>query len=257
LLFVGLLLVGLVGLAVWLGPIIIRDRSEVRAIKQAIDALPSEERDSLFDLIENLGNAPSRGGVGLFQPDNPNLSQVALKLPVAGQEYPWAGLFVTICAVEGGKAWPPVAFTLADIAPLEQQSRYKLDRYVVVPAYQSPTAKKASSVLSIDRYLKLSPCLKARVDELYPENPTRFLARLLSPNGKWEHGSGYDEVRFGLSAQYLQEYRLHKCNKCKRPMKLIVQMPGGMITSRLGDGTAYLFGCPSHPDETVTDYDMT
>jgi hypothetical protein len=254
---VGLFLAAVAGLIVWLGPIIVRDRHEIRVITQAIEALSSQERDELFDLIEGLGNAPSKGAIGLFKPGNLGLSQVALTLPTKIADYPWAGLFVTVGAGADRKMWPPVEFALADLPPFEIQSRYKLDRFCIIPAYQSQTAKKASSVFSIDRYLKLSPRLKARVDEIYPENPSRFLARLLSPNGKWEQSSGYDQVRFGLSAEYLQEYKLHKCKQCKRPMKLIVQMPGGMIMSRLGDGTAYLLGCTSHPDITVTDYDMT
>jgi hypothetical protein len=104
---------------------------------------------------------------------------------------------------------------------------------------------------------QLSPQLRDMAIGIYPANPDRLVAKLLSPDGKSEHRAGYDQVRLGLTAEYLQDYRNHKCVKCKRPLRLVIQVPGSMIHRRLGDGTAYLFGCASHPEDTVTDYDMT
>jgi hypothetical protein len=256
---VGFIIAAIFGLAIWLGPIIVTEIKATRAAKAAVESLSENDKANLFQLIEGLGNAPSKGAIGLLVPDDLEQIKVAFILPQSVPDYPWEGDLVTVSPAfdRNNWPWPPIKFEVSQPVAPSTLSRYRVTRFCAIPAHQTPKAKKASSVLSIDRMLKLSPQLLSEAKRLHAENPTLFLATLLSPNGKWRHGNGYDEVRIGLSPQYLQEYRHHKCPKCRRPMRLIVQIPGAMIHRRLAEGTAYLLGCPSHEDETVTDYDMT
>jgi hypothetical protein len=254
-----IILAAVLGLSAWLGPIIVQDIREKKAVKAAVDSLSEDKKAELFRLIETAGNAPSKGVIGLLVPDDLDQAQIAIVLPSNAPDYPWSEKLLTVAPAFDRKnwPWPPINFSITDFAGSSVPSRYRVDRYCTIPAFQRANAKKASSVFSVERMLQLSPQLREQAVSIHPENPHRFLAALLSPNGKWEHRNGYDQVRLGLSAQYLQEYRHHKCTQCNRPLKLIIQMPGAMVHRRLGDGTAYLFGCPSHPDITVTDYDMT
>jgi hypothetical protein len=114
---------------------------------------------------------------------------------------------------------------------------------------------RVQNVFSLDRYIKLSPALRNKLNDLHPKNPKKLLAQILSVDRRYASLEPFDQLRCGLSAAWIQSPRFHKCPVCRRPMRLILQAPGALLGSRVAEGCFYFFGCPSHMDETITDVD--
>jgi hypothetical protein len=178
-----------------------------------------------------------------------------LVLPKDIPDFPWCGRRVSARFVGWDKKRKPAPFELNLLADriLDQSSQdYTLlgNAEFFYPPFRSAPGKRGSHVQSVARYLQLSPELKALTAELYPPNPVALLDAALSAKGILN-----SPIRIGLSPDWVQSGRFHKCPTCRRAMRLVVQLDGYLVHPRLSDGRMYLFGCERHPRETKIDED--
>lgn len=242
-------------LIVALGILVAVGRIKHAAKVQAVLSMPEETRQEIIALVERIGNAPSRGYIGLLDRQRTKGAELNLYLPLIEPDFPWSGAHVQV-TLNDRKASDPVRFQVSNLTADQEEPSPEKVSWLAVPAIATGKKKRIVSVYSLERYMKLSPLLSAKLSELYPSDPTGFLSLILSVDGHNHLMEPPDSLRCGLSPAWIQSSRFHKCNLCKRPMRLVLQVPSFLFDRNYHDnGAFYLLGCPSHPDQTIQDQD--
>lgn len=241
------------GLA-WLAVGILRYNLERRTVRSLADAMPPKQRERIFALVEAIGTSPSKGYIGVMRDAPEPSGRLRLRLPDGLADFPWGGMAVDVLAADR-EAPSPVEFSLSSQTVAAQSSDEQPIRWVAVPFITAGENERGQSVFSIDRYVRLSRALAGELNELYAKNPQALLAQLLSADGRLSAAEPFDQLRCGVSAAWIQSPRFHKCPTCRRPMRLIIQVPGALLGRRLAEGSFYHFGCPTHPDQSITEAD--
>jgi len=218
-----------------------------RLVIAARAGLTQDDAFELSDGISRLGNQKSKGCILLRDLSAKSAGSFSAVLPDAIPDFPWSGKLVRAEYLGRGRGCP-VSFKVED--PPASAERIALHPKVFRPPRVKAATGKAQHVFSTDRYLQMSGDLRARMNALCPEAPLRLLEAVLR-----NQGIGEDAIRVGLSPQWVQGWRTHKCPECGRPMRLVIQLPGDAIDRKVAEGVFYLFGCASHPEVTVTDDD--
>lgn len=238
----------------WLAITIVKYNLELRAVRIVASALPSGQTDEIFRLIEAIGTVPSKGFVGVMRGAPEPNGELKLLLPEGMPEFPWGGMAMDIRAAPK-RSELPAEFKIhgqslevgeIDVLPIH---------WIAIPTIEVGKKGRQQGVFSLDRYIRLSPALGRMLGEMYPRDPRALLTQILSVDGLTHSSEPFDQLRSGLAPAWVQTPRFHKCPECHRPMRLILQVPGTLLESRLAEGTFYHFGCPTHPTKTVTDVD--
>lgn len=258
LLFSALLFVGLaLGLVVWayilywLVPRLIWLIKEIaaeirlyRAMKPVVEKLSRDDRSRIFRMIEKIGNEPSRGFLAFLLDHKPKNEPIAIKLPDELPNFPWVGQWVLVTPSAKPSA-VPVDFSVRTDLEADEAKFAKDIMFLKVPYFRAGgAAKRATSIFSVPRYLQMSTELSDCMATLFPRDPERLLSNLLRGDN-----------RIGLSPQWVQVARFHKCPICRKSMRLVLQIDGMEFGGRLGEGEFYLFGCTRHPEQLVQDQD--
>lgn len=239
--------------AIWLCTVIILFNLKRRAIRTAAEALSGEDVEHVLSLIERIGDCPSQGHIGVVRHPVPAEKSRIFILPRPDPAFPWGGLAIRVSKA-AGRGGPPVNFQIEHDLP-EGLPDDEVIRWLAVPRMLTGKGNRRQNVFAPDRYLKLSPPLREQLEKLYPEDPRALLSCLLTVTQSIEGVEPFNQLRCGLPPGWIQRPRFHKCPNCRRPLRLIVQVPGSLLSSRLAEGTFYFLGCPTHPAETVTDQD--
>lgn len=247
-----ILAIVLVG-ATWLAILIVRNHREWKKAKGVVDALSERELEKIRVLIEQIGTVPSKGYVGLVRASRETAGRLSVTLPDDLADFPWRGKVVEAVAAPGKSE--PVEFSIHEPPAQRGADEQPVFRWLAIPVIRVGQKQRAQNVFALDRYVSLSTPLRETLNELHPENPKLLLSLILSADGQHHSSEPFDQLRCGLPAGWIQSPRFHKCPACRRPMRLILQVPGALLKSRVAEGCFYLFGCPSHPDQTVTDQD--
>lgn len=237
----------------WLAVLIIRNHHEQQLAKAVIAALADAELEEIYGLIERIGTAPSKGYVGLVRGSPKSARRLTVVLPDGIEDFPWYGRIVQVVTASGGR--PPVEFRMHESADPEETSDDAVYRWLAIPVITVGQKKRMQNVFSLNRYMGLSAALRDRLTQLHAANPELLLALLLSADGRCASFEPDTQMRCGLTPAWIQSPRFHKCPTCRRPMRMILQVPGLLLGARLAEGCFYLFGCSSHVDQTVTDED--
>jgi hypothetical protein len=238
----------------WLAIVMIRHTRELKAVRAVASTLSKDELDQIFDLIERIGTASCRGCIGIFgNVCEPN-GHLRVMLPNDLADFPWGGKAVEVRAA-AKKSMPPVEFDIHEPTARAEAGDEPTIRWLAVPAISVGQQKRVQNVFSHERYIRLSPALGDKLNKLYPKDSKLLLAQILSVDGLHTSSEPFDQMRCGLSAAWIQAPRFHKCPVCRRPMRLVLQVPGALLRTRIAEGCFYLFGCPSHADQIVTDED--
>jgi len=238
----------------WLAIAIIRYTRELRAIRAVASTISKDELDQIFELIERIGTASCRGYIGIFGSAREPNGHLQVALPNDLADFPWAGNAVEVRAA-AQRSMPPVEFNIHEPTAHAETGDDPTIRWLAVPTILVGQQKRVQNVFSHERYMRLSPMLRDKLNKLYPKNPKLLLAQILSADGRHPSSEPFDQIRCGLSAAWIQSPRFHKCPVCRRPMRLVLQVPGALLRSRVAEGCFYLFGCPSHADQIITDED--
>jgi hypothetical protein len=227
-----------------------------RAAKvRALSRMPEVTRLELIALVESIGNAPSRGYIGLLERQRIKSDQLTLFLPTIQPDFPWSGSHIRI-TLNDRKTPDPIRFQMSNNTAEQGELSAENVTWLAIPAIAAEKKKRVTNVYSLERYMKLSPALSAKLSELYPSDPVGFLSTILSVDGDNDLREPPDTMRCGLPPAWIQTARFHKCDLCKRPMRLILQVPSYLFDRNFHDnGAFFLFGCPSHPERTIQDQD--
>jgi hypothetical protein len=238
----------------WFAVIVIRYNLELGSVRKVADTLSSAQIEEIWQLIERIGSLPSKGFIGIFREVPHASGELTLRLPDGISEYPWGGMVVRI-SVSPRKSEQPLKFELASSSAEDAVVGLCKPRWLAVPTIETANKKGRQSVFSIDRYMRLSPDLASTLREIYPRDPQNLLTQLIALHPRAHSTEPFDQLRCGLSAAWIQAPRFPKCSTCGRPMRLILQVPGMLLGSRLSEGAFYFFGCTTHPEVTAADRD--
>lgn len=228
---------------------IVREIKAIQSAGSAAAGISPEDALSIFTSISNAGNALAKGCIGIY-PTGPIQAQgIELTLPDGIPDFPWSGQMVS-ARLAGFDRDLPVAF---DLKPNLKPSTSLMPATAFFwPPYFIRSGKAGQHVFSVAHYLKLLPDLAQRLEGLCEGRSAEVLETIFSRHGIELGDRG---VRIGLAPVWIQSGRFHKCERCGRPMRLIVQFPGSLIDKKLAEGNFYLFGCSSHPDFVRPDQD--
>ncbi len=222
---------------------------------RALSSMPEETRHEIISLVESIGNAPGRGYIGLLERQRTKSEELTLRLPKIEPDFPWSDAHIRV-TLNDRKALDPVRFQLSLDAAEQDDFSVENVTWLAIPAIAAGKKRRVTSVYSLERYMKLSPLLSAKLSELDPSDPTGTLSLILSVDGHDYLREPSDSMRCALPPAWIQTARFHKCDLCKRPMRLILQVPSFLFDRNYHDnGAFYLFGCPSHPERTIQDQD--
>lgn len=219
----------------------IRFNLKRRKVGSSLSQATSEQIGRVVDLVESIGTEPPVGGILIPTNDEADLGAV-INIPEGISEFPWSGKSVSM------KFDPDLSFDITDREAGESRLCGQRYKFMPIPRIQTKSGK-ARNVFDPARYMKLQPELEEALTEICPDHPTEALSAILC-DGQIEF-EPIDQPRIGTSASWVQSPEWQSCDNCKKPMKLIVQLPGPCTGKKeLREGTIYLFGCASHPDET-------
>lgn len=227
--------------------VIIRFNARRGAVIRAAAAIPDGELEAIYQMVESAGPEPSSSYIlartHLPAPDDTD----SIEIPDEVGDVPWAGEQVIIQVVG-----EEVTFRRA---PRDGQgTRLGGRRFRVVRVPQSRTrADQARRIYSPARYIAASPALKSALGNAFADDPQGLLGYLLAPGRDSHEFDDTFQARIAATPAWIQNAQVPACDRCRRRMRLIAQIPGGMITSSpQGEGAFYLFACAAHPDVTRT-----
>jgi hypothetical protein len=218
----------------------------VRVIRAA-EGIPDSQLEAIYQLVESAGTEPSSSYVlGRTNRPAPDAAH-AIELPQEIGDVPWAGRQIVIQA-----AGDEVSFGFTPHDGHGTRLAGRMFRVVRVLQARSK-AGKPRRIFSPARYVAASPALKDALEGAFSRDPTGLLSYLLCTGRDSFEFDEINQARIAASPVWVQNPETPACDRCRRRMQLIVQVPGSMIAAGPGHEDAfYLFGCPSHPDVTRT-----
>jgi hypothetical protein len=227
-----------VGALAW---VTIRFNLKRRQVRNSLSQATSGQIGRVIDLVESIGTEPPIGGI-LIPTNNKTDSSAVISIPEGISDFPWSGRSIVM------ELDPDLSFHLTDKESDESRLCGRMYSFMPIPRIQTKSGK-ARNVFDPARYMKLQPELREALSEICPEHPEETLSAILC-NGQIEF-EPIDQPRIGTSAGWVQTPEWQSCDTCKKRMKLVLQLPG-LCTGKkeLREGTIYLFGCVSHPNET-------
>ena len=237
-------------LVFWLLPkfilFLVREIRLHRAIKEAIALAGDDRLLELLNTISALGNSEPRGCLLHRTLSDNETGTYIVRLPEGIPSFPWSGQVVK-ASCKDLSADDPVEFSFLDDARAEDTLMPK----VFWPPRVSTPGQKAKHIHSPSRLLKLSPEVKQFAENAFPRDPVRFLESVFREFGLLDYS-----VRIGLHPEWVQGYRSVRCTECSAPLRLILQIPGCEIHTKLGAFVFYHFGCERHPHITQSAWDV-
>jgi hypothetical protein len=166
-------------------------------------------------------------------------------LPHALKGFPWSDRCVEIITS------PEVTFRFADEHVLETRLGGRVFRAVRVPRVKTLSGK-LRNVYSPQRNLAINDALAAALREVCPEAPDGLLSYLLCVGRESFEFEPIDQARIGATPAWVLAEEWPSCDQCNRRLSLIVQIPGGLLSSRHAAGTFCWLGCKRHTENTQT-----
>lgn len=207
-----------------------------------------EQISRIKTLAQSIGTEPS-AGVLLVEIEERADDQSAISIPGDIHDFPWVGQSVFLRFDPDPVHAVSSVFSVRDEPTDRTVISGRVYRNMPVPRIRTKTGKRRN-VFSLTRYLELSPKLSSVVTAMCPEHPQEILSAILW-NGRLEPPEPIDQLRIGTSAAWIQSPEWQYCKRCRKRMRLIVQVPGPCADRKeYREGTLYLFGCAEHARET-------
>jgi hypothetical protein len=237
----GILAVAAVALAL----VLVRFNRKRMAIVRAAAAASPSQLEAIYTLVERSSTLPAAGYVLARTNRRSTDSGCVIPIPEDLPGFAWAGRRIEVTISK------EVEYRFIKPAPGEPSLLGKVVRPVRVPRHRSGQAGKARNVFAPDKYLAGAPGLRAALAEVCPAYPAELLSYLLCIGRESHEFESIDQARIGTSAAWVQAPEHQSCGECGKRMALILQLPGAAISRKhLHEGTFYLFGCPTHPEQT-------
>lgn len=213
-----------------------------RAVEVALAHATPEQISRITGLVESIGTEPSVGGI-LVETDERASGQTVISIPENIHDFPWAGQSVIL------KFDPDHVFSISEESSGHTLVSGRVYRYMAVPRVRTKSGK-LRNVFDQKRFPKLNPGLLSALAEICEDYPQATLSAILW-NGDLDPPEPVDQLRIGTSAAWMQMPEWQYCERCRKRMRLVVQIPGPCTEEkRYRESTLYLFGCVEHTRET-------
>ncbi|MEW6366226.1 MAG: hypothetical protein AB1714_16485 [Acidobacteriota bacterium] len=170
-----------------------------------------------------------------------------IPIPTGLPDFPWAGRVVEVKVAE------TVEFRFVKSVAAEPWLLGRAYRPVRVARHQTKNRAEARNTFSPRWYVANSKELLEALWAVCPKYPTELLSYLLCVGGLSFEFEPIDQGRIGTSPAWVQDPEHQTCDKCKKRMYLVLQLPGTVISKKaFHRGTFFFFGCRAHPNETKT-----
>ncbi|MEM7350789.1 MAG: hypothetical protein AAF657_08285 [Acidobacteriota bacterium] len=234
----------LAGVLFALAVTLIRFRSKVRRVAEAVEATTPDQLEAIYANVEALGSETPNGGVLAWTRETAPDHEFVISIPEDLPDFPWAGRSYRVEATDAVR-FRPVRESAGGTRLLGRAYRY-----IAVPRQQTKSGRLRNTYDPV-RYIEASPRLQQALEAISPGHALEVLSYLLC-NGRIEFDS-IDQTRIGTSASWVQTPEFQTCRLCRKRMVLVLQIPGTRVHPKaLHRGTFYLFGCRDHPDEVQT-----
>jgi len=227
-----------------LGVALIRFNRKQTHVRKCARRASNTQLEGIYERLTAGGSEPPNGFIlartNRATEDASNL----IRIPDGLADFPWAGQTVSVNAMEEPE------FTFVPDQSMETRLLGKVYEAVAVPRFRSKSGKLRNSYQPT-KYLASDPVLAERVKSACPEYPLELLSYLLAAGGDTFEFDAINQARIGTSAAWLQEPEFQSCPQCGKRMILIIQLPGTLAHRKhFHEGTFFLFGCQTHPQET-------
>jgi len=224
------------------------NRKRIHIIKRAASATEAQ-LERIYCAIENKNGEPPTCAV--LGRTNRTVPAMCAIIPIPEYVRPWAGKSIVVTNNE------KVALSLPDVPATEATIAGKVFRLVPIPRQQTKTGK-SRNLFSPKRYIAADPELMAALTDVCPRYPLEVLAYLLSAGIESFEFDPINQARIGGSPSWTQDAEFVNCSLCKKRMSMVLQLPGTLLPVKTKmRATFYLFGCPTHTEQsaTVVQYD--
>jgi hypothetical protein len=229
----------------WLGYVLARFNARRRRVIRCALKATTPDLEEIYAAIEALGSEPPNGYI--LARTNLHAPSDQLIVPLLGAEpFPWCQKQIEITV--GNE----VSFKIvASPTVASPQFLGKVYRPVAVPRHKTKSGSKQRNIFEPNRYFKQSERLRKALLAICPDDPEALLSYLLCAGRESFEFEPIDQARIGTSPAWVQDPQYPTCLSCRAPLKLILQVPGAVLSrSSFHRGTFFLFGCTKHPENT-------
>lgn len=214
-----------------------------RAIIRSVRAASGAQLDAVYRIIEAAAAGDPGACLLVRSNETASSNENAIALPAGLSKFPWAGKRLKI---EGALRDVP-AIAVVD-ATDEGRSALggKLFRPLRLPARRGKSGKSARNIYASSALLRMLPDLQPALSDICPQYPADTLTYLLGSGSESYEYEPIDQCRIASGIAWIQEPEVPRCADCVAPPAFIVQIPGMMLSPRLGEGNFYIFGCRTH-----------
>lgn len=221
------------------------NRKRLHIIRAAASAT-SEQLEEIYRTVEACGTEDSQGFVLGWTNETVDDSACEVSIPAQLTDFPWAGRSI------GVEAQREVRFHFVDSRGRGIRLLGRKYRPVAVPRIRLKSGKTRNQ-FDPKRCLKRNPLLREKLLAVCPRYPDDLLPYLLCAGRSSFEFEPIDQGRIGTTAAWVQDPEPQHCDRCRKRMMLIMQLPGTLLHKKaFHRGTFYLFGCKDHPDRTAT-----
>lgn len=234
--------------AILLGPPIVRYNRVRREVLRYAAAASSAQLEAIYALVEQTGTVASNGFVLARTYRKAEHERCLVPLPEGLPDFPWSGRVIEVVATD------EVVVRFVDEPATEPVLLGEAYRPVRVPRHATRKPARHRNVYSPGEYVAASAPLREALAAACPNHPLKLLSHLLcAAGGEGVEFEPIDQARIGTSPSWVQDPEYQHCDDCRKRMRLILQVPGPLISRKaFRRGTFYFFGCPAHPDRTRT-----
>lgn len=231
------------GLVVALAAALVRFNLKRFRIARIAAAASDDELERIYRLVEEAVVDKSCGCVLGRTNRAASDKRSIIGLTNGLQGFPWSGRSVEITTSS------EVTFQFAGDAAMETRLGGKVFRPVRVPRVAT-SSRRVRNVYSPRRYVSSNVALRAALQELCPDSPGALLSYLLCVGRDSYEFEPIDQVRIGGTPAWVQAAEWPTCEQCNQRLRLIVQIPGVLLSATETVGTFYWFGCKQHTEST-------
>ena len=241
----GLVLAAIVGAgALALAVALLRFNAKRIAVIRVAERLTDASLHHIYGLVESSGHERSDAFVlGRLNAPAPT-DQHIISVPQGLPSFPWSDHRIALSEFD------ELSLRLAPSEPSAAQLNGRTYRLVRVPQNRT-AAGKPRRVYVPERYTAANTELLHALRSIEPNYPFELLSYLLCAGHESFEFDSVDQARINGSPAWMQGGEFPLCNKCRRRLRFMIQIPGTMLRAkRLREATVYVFGCVAHPDMT-------
>lgn len=222
---------------------LVRFNLKRHVIIRSVRAATAAQLEAVYGIIEAAA-AKDPGACLLVRsneaaPSNQNVVALPASLP----ECPWAGKRLEI---RGDLKDKPIIAVVDATSEARSALGGQLFRPLRLPARRGKSRRSARNVYAPSALLRMLPDLQPTLAAICPQHPTDTLTYLLGPGTESYEYEPLAQCRIASGITWIQGPEEPQCIACSTPPAFIMQIPGEMLSPRLGEANFYVFGCRTH-----------